>query len=109
LVSFLERSLVICAVLLCGIVVAHADHSNDTYYDLVRPNGQPRSDAVFQADLNFCYRQTGASRYSQDTPALKQCMLGRQWQWQSVRIAPSPSKRRRDYFDDMPQCVVDKC
>ena len=106
--SFFKCSSLIGAVLLCGLAAAHAG-TNDTYYDLVRPNGQPRSDAIFDADLNFCYRQTGAGRYAQDTPAFKQCMFGRQWRWESVRITPSPSKRRRDFFDDMPQCVVDKC
>jgi len=96
------------AVLVCGLATAHAG-TNDTYYDLVRPNGQPRSDAIFNADLDFCYRQTSASRYAQDTPAFKQCMLSRKWQWQSVRTTRSPSQRRRDFFDDMPQCIVDKC
>ncbi|HXW27841.1 MAG TPA: hypothetical protein VEK55_00650 [Xanthobacteraceae bacterium] len=105
----MRRAVAACTLLLVGTFAAQAYHSNDTYYDLVRPNGQPRSDAVFNADLNFCYRQTGASRYRQDTPAFKRCMLGRQWQWQSVRITRSPSQRRRDFFDDMPQCIVDKC
>jgi hypothetical protein len=49
---------------------AQAYHSEYTYHDLVRPNGKPRSDAVFQADINFCYAQTGASR-DRDTPAFK--------------------------------------
>jgi hypothetical protein len=105
----MKRTIIACALLLTGTVGALAGHSNDTYYDLVRPNGQPRSDAIFQADLDSCYGQTGASRYDQDSPAFKQCMLGRKWQWQSVRITRSPSQGRRDFFDDMPQCVVDKC
>ena len=105
----MKRTIIACALLLVGTSAALAYHSNDTYYDLVRPNGQPRSDAIFQTDLDFCYGQTGASRYGQDSPAFKQCMLGRQWRWQSVRITRSPSQRRRDFFDDMPQCVVDKC
>jgi hypothetical protein len=99
--NFFQRSLVICAVLLCGIVAGHADHSHDTYFDLVRPNGHPRSDAIFEADLNFCYRQTGPNRMQQDTPAFKKCMLGRQWRWESVQTVrdPSRSKRRPDCFD----------
>jgi len=105
----MKRTVIACALLLVGTSAALAYHSNDTYYDLVRPNGQPRSDAIFQADLDFCYGQTGASRYGQDSPAFKRCMLGRKWRWQSVRITRSPSHRRRDFFDDMPQCVVDKC
>lgn len=43
----------------------------------------PRSDAVFEADLNACYAQSGASRRQRDTPAFKTCMLGRRWRWQS--------------------------
>ena len=100
-IGFFERSSVVCAVLLCGIVVAHAEHSNDTYYDLVRPNGHPRSDAIFQTDLKFCYRQTGSSRFQQDSAAFKNCMLSRQWRWESVQPVrdPARSKRRPDCFD----------
>jgi hypothetical protein len=105
----MKRAIIACALLLLGTFVAQAYHSDDTYRDLVRPNGQPRSDAIFNADLNFCYRQTGASRMDADTPAFKQCMLSRNWQWQSSRIVGSPSQRRRDFFDDMPQCIVDNC
>ena len=99
----MKRAIVACVLLLAGTLAAQAYHSEDTYYDLVRPNGQPRSDAVFDADLDFCYRQTGASRYALgDTPAFKQCMLGRKWRWQSVRI--KRSKRRLDCFDMVPSC-----
>jgi hypothetical protein len=105
----MKRAIIACALLLAGTFAAQAYHSNDTYYDLVRPNGQPRDDATFDADLNFCYGQTGISHYRQDTPAFKQCMLARKWRWESIRITRSPSQRRRDFFDDMPQCVVDKC
>jgi hypothetical protein len=38
---------------------------------------------VFEADLNACYAQTGASRTQRDRPAFKMCMLGRRWRWQS--------------------------
>jgi hypothetical protein len=88
----------ISVALMCGTAGAYAA-SNDTYYDLVRPNGQPRSDAVFNADLNACYGQTGASRYGPDTPAFKQCMLGRKWRWESVRIERSPSSGGSLNFD----------
>ena len=54
-------------MLLAGTFAAQAYLSNDTYYDLVGPNGQPRDDATFDADLNFCYGQTGVSHYRQDT------------------------------------------
>jgi hypothetical protein len=69
---------IIAGLVLSGVPHgAAADNLVDNYYDLVRPNGQPRSDAVFQADLTYCYGQTGADRNAHDTPALKQCMLGR--------------------------------
>jgi hypothetical protein len=86
--------------LMCGLAGAYA-RTNDQYYDLVRPNGHARDDVTFQADLNFCYGQTGARRHSQDTPAFKQCMLGRKWRWQSVQTVrgPSQSKGRPDCFD----------
>ena len=100
----MKRAIIACALLLVGTFAAQAYHSNDTYYDLVRPNGQPRSDAVFNADLNFCYRQTGDSRYGLgDTPAFKQCMLGRKWRWELVRIVRSPSSGRHDCFE------IDNC
>jgi hypothetical protein len=87
---FLKRTPVIAVALLCGISGTHAYTTMDNYYDLVRPNGQARADAIFQADLDSCYAQTGSSRYRQDTPAFRQCMLGRSWQWKSVRAVHSP-------------------
>jgi hypothetical protein len=72
----------IAAVLLiCTVQGGKANGLVDNYYDLVRPNGQARSDAAFQADLNYCYGQTGTNRNANDTPAFKQCMLARRWQW----------------------------
>jgi len=82
--TFYKCSIAISVALLCGIAGTYAN-TNDEYHDLVRPNGHARDDATFQADINFCYAQTGASRYRPDTPAFKQCMLGRKWQWTSVR------------------------
>ena len=88
----MKRTIIACALLLTGTVGALAGHSNDTYYDLVRPNGQPRSDAIFDADLNFCYRQTGDSRYRLgDSSAFKQCMLGRGYRWQTTKIQGKPA------------------
>jgi hypothetical protein len=81
----LGRSIAIAVALLCGVASAQAN-TMDNYDDLVRPDGHSRSDAVFQADLNSCYSQTGASRYRQDTAAFRQCMLGRNWRWTSVRV-----------------------
>jgi hypothetical protein len=100
-----KRAIIACTLLFVGTFAAQAYHFDDTYYDLMRPNGKARSDAVFDADLNACYRQTGASRYALgDAPAFKQCMLGRKWRWQSVRTVRSPSKGRPDCFDLMFNC-----
>ena len=90
----MKRAIIVRALLLVGTFAAKAYHSEDTYYDLVPPNGQPGDDATFNADPNFCYGQTGASRYRQDTSAFKQCMLGRKWRWQSVRMTRSPLRSR---------------
>jgi hypothetical protein len=99
-VTLYKCGIAIAVALMGGLTAAYA-HSNDTYYDLVRPNGQPRDDATFQADLNACYSQTGASRSRQDTPAFKQCMLSRKWRWDSVQTVRDPprSKGRPDCFD----------
>ena len=94
-------SIGISAALMCGLAAAYAG-TNDTYHDLVRPNGHARSDAIFEADLNFCYGQTGASRYSQDTPAFKQCMLGRKWRWESVKTVRNSSSNGVTYNRDSP-------
>lgn len=69
------------------------------YKDLVRPNGQPRSQVVYQADVNACYGQTGGNPYIPDSAAMKKCMLSRgyQFMWQrgfnraSVRTVASRS------------------
>jgi len=61
------------------------------YRDLIRPHGHHRSAAVFQAKLNACYKQTGASRFRDDTPAFKKCMLSRGFKWQYAS-ADRPSR-----------------
>jgi hypothetical protein len=102
-VTLYKCSIGISVALMGGLAVAHAG-STDTYYDLVRPNGHPRSDAAFDAGPNFCYGQTGDSRYGLgDSPAFKQCMLGRKWRWESVSIVRSPSNGRHDCFE------IDNC
>ena len=58
--------------------------------DLIRPHGHPRSDAIHQADMDYCYNQTGDIRDFADTPAFKQCMLTRGYRWQSTRIHGTP-------------------
>jgi hypothetical protein len=83
----------------CAMAFAGAAFAGDNYHDLVRPHGQARSDAAFDADLDACYAQTGASRSQPDTPAFKTCMLGRRWRWQSYtkpKAAPGTVTYNRD-------------
>jgi hypothetical protein len=63
----------------------------NAYYDLIRPQGHPRSDAVHQADIDLCYDRTGADRTETDTPAFKKCMLGRGYRWMFARNVPQQS------------------
>jgi hypothetical protein len=94
------RTPVICAALVGTISVAHADwHYETTYRDLVRPNGQPRSDAVYQSDLDFCSRQTHVkSKLAPDTAAFKRCMLGRNWRWVNTHVVQTPPAAPRQSF-----------
>jgi hypothetical protein len=83
----MKSTIILSVILLAGIASAHADGSvQERYRDLIRPHGHPRSDAIHQADLDYCYNETGANRAFADTPAFKQCMLGRGYRWQSTRV-----------------------
>jgi hypothetical protein len=79
----MKRIIITAAVLLGTGLTAQAGPVA-SYHDLIRPHGHPRSDAIHEADLDFCYQQTGQSRYSLDGPAFKKCMLGRgyRFEWQ---------------------------
>ena|SRR5690242_9020217 len=94
---------VIAAVLLLGTLACAQAESTDTYRDMIRPHGHKRSAAVFNADIAACYRQTGANRFHDDSPAFKQCMLSRGYRWLSVSHAPDPRTRRNEadtsYYD----------
>jgi hypothetical protein len=87
---------VIAAVLLLGTMLgAQADTAIQTYHDVLRPDGHKRSEPAFQADLDSCSRQTGGKRVYRDTPAFKQCMLGRGYRWESLRIEREPAPPQR--------------
>jgi hypothetical protein len=89
----MKWTVIAAVVLLAGIASASADGATvqERYRDLIRPHGHPRSDAVHQADLDYCYNQTGDIRAFADTPAFKECMLGRGDRWQSTRVTGAPS------------------
>jgi hypothetical protein len=84
--------MIVAALVLAATAGAQA-RSLDNYRDLIRPHGQPRSDAVFNGNLDACYATTGASRYRSDSPAFKNCMLGRGYRWLSVQQVPEPRTR----------------
>ena len=88
----MRRAVVILVILLESSVTARAGQVvNEAYRDLIRPHGHPRSAAVSQAALDFCYGQTGDIRGLADTAAFKQCMLGRGYRWQTTRIQGRPA------------------
>jgi hypothetical protein len=91
--STMKRIIVTAAALLLGTVLTAQARPVAHYYDLIRPNGHPRSDAIHQADLNLCYRQTGQSRYSLDGPAFKKCMLSRGYRFLSQHGYGSGSRQ----------------
>ena len=106
----MRRTLVTTALLLGTVLAAQARPVN-AYYDLIRPNGHPRADAIHQTDLDFCYRQTGASRYRLDNAAMKKCMLGRGYRFMWGRIDPDPPSYNTDYsapitYPDSPSAPV---
>jgi hypothetical protein len=94
----MRHALVIASLLLCASVQAQAgtSHYEMSYRDLIRPNGHPRSDAIYDSALDACYGQTGLSRDAADTPAFKACMKERGYRWLSTKLvrdkasAPSP-------------------
>jgi hypothetical protein len=86
----MKRAIIIFIALLGASVPARADHWETTYHDLIRPRGRPRSDAIYQGALNYCYEQTGADRNGRDTPEFKMCMRGRGYRWQSAQLVRAP-------------------
>ena len=66
----MRRIIAVCVALLGGIAGTQADQPVMKYYDLIRSHGRPRSDAIHQADINYCYDQTGAEHAQVPTVAL---------------------------------------
>jgi hypothetical protein len=104
------KALVLCAALsaaLFGRVSAASAswHYDTTCRDLVRLNGQPRGDAAYQSDPDFCGRQTHATnKFAPDSAAFKQCMLGRNWRWVSTKMVQDPpavSQRRYETYNGL--------
>jgi len=85
----MKRIIVAAAVLLGTFSAAQARPIN-AYYDLIRPNGHPRSDAIHNADLEDCYQQTGQSRYRLDGPAFQACMRAHGYRYMWGRYTHRP-------------------
>jgi hypothetical protein len=60
----MKWTVIAAVVLLAGIASAGADGATvqERYRDLIRPHGHPRSDAVHQADLDYCYNRWQSTR-----------------------------------------------
>jgi hypothetical protein len=89
----MKRIALVSILLLAGVAGAHADYFETTYHDMIRPHGKPRSDAIFQTNLDACYSQTGEHRTLADSPAFKQCMSSRGYRFQTVhnvQTIPTP-------------------
>jgi hypothetical protein len=78
--------ILISALILFNIAGARAGHLDNMYRDQIRPHGHVRSDAIYDANLDACYDQTGADRNVADTATFKKCMLMRGWRWQYTRL-----------------------
>ena len=87
----MQRALLIAAMVLGSVSAAAAtSHYQTTYYDTIRPNGQSRREAVYNAALDDCYSRTGAARNSNDPPAFRACMATHGYRWKSVRLVQDP-------------------
>jgi hypothetical protein len=101
--QIMKTAIAVTALVLSGVLCAQAGPANEVYRDLVRPHGHKRSDAIYQADLDACYGQTGAIRSFADAPAFKECMLHRGYRWIATRVPPSVGKGP-DWTDFLPCC-----
>jgi hypothetical protein len=90
----MKRIVITAALLFGAVAAAQADTATQTYRDQVRPNGLPRSEAIFQAALDSCTQQTGGKRTFHDTPAFRSCMLGRGYRWASLGVERDPAPRQ---------------
>ena len=89
----LTKLTLVIAVLATGLAssVSASTHGESMYYDTIRPHGHPRSDAIYNASVNACYRSSGQSRTAvHDTDAFKSCMLSRGYRFQYTNIVQDP-------------------
>ena len=93
----MKKLILIGAVLLGALspgLVSSASASTrgeKTYHDTIRPNGHPRSFALYKASVNACYSATGESRTAiYDTAAFKKCMLSRGYRYEYTNVVQDP-------------------
>jgi hypothetical protein len=100
----MKRTIITAALLLGTVLGANADTAIQTYRDQIRPHGHARSEAVYQAALDVCSRQTGGMRTYHDTPAFQNCMSEHGYRWKSLRVerdaaSRQPAVRERTWID----------
>jgi hypothetical protein len=89
----LAKLTLVIATLATGLAssASASTHGESTYYDTIRPHGHPRSDAIYNAGVNACYRSSGQSRTAvHDTDAFKSCMLSRGYRFQYTDVVQDP-------------------
>jgi hypothetical protein len=89
----LTKMTLVIAVLAAGVAssAGASTHGESMYYDTIRPHGHPRSDAIYNASLNACYRSSGESRTAvHDTDAFKSCMLSRGYRFEYTNVVQDP-------------------
>jgi hypothetical protein len=86
-----KSAIIVAAVVLGSLSPALASsYYETTWHDNIRPNGLPRSQAISDAAVNFCYDQTGLDRTVRVTQAFKDCMTTRGYTWVSTRLVQNP-------------------
>jgi hypothetical protein len=91
----MKYSIVVSVLLLCSLNQAYASHPVVNFRDMVRLNGHKRSAAIGNANIEFCYRKTGLTRYEVDTQAFKDCMMTRGYRWVSTTVQPDRRKQNQ--------------
>jgi hypothetical protein len=91
----MKKVLVTAALLIASLSPALASsHYEMMYHDNIRPNGHPRSDAVYDAALNDCYGQSGLSRNARDNSAFRGCMAAHNYRWVYTRLVQDPPSKQ---------------
>ncbi len=70
----LTKLTLVIAVLATGLAssVSASTHGDSTYYDTIRPHGHPRSDAIYNASVNACYRSSARAAPPCTIPMLQE-------------------------------------